>query len=206
MHPKLSNDRAIRIVNAAREEFATRGYDGARVDRIARMARTNKQLLFYYYHSKRGLFQTVLGEAASRFGGASGRDRRRPGPPLERLREALQTQFEYLASHATHAALLAQAGRSEVRPLGPALKRLVVLVAEGQGRWPGPRRRGPTHRGRSGAGAHAGLPGLGTASGDERRSAGRRRAGTGHPLEGRRCPPRHRGTYGPLGRGQLDSG
>ncbi len=36
--------------------------------------------------------------------------------------------------HPTYAALLAQAGRSEARPHSPALKRLVVLVAEGQGR------------------------------------------------------------------------
>jgi AcrR family transcriptional regulator len=134
VHPKLSNDRAIRIVNAAREEFATRGYEGARVDRIARMARTNKQLVFYYYHSKRALFQTVLAQAARDLEGHLAGIAVGQGPPLERLREALQAQFDYLASHATHAALLAQAGRSEVRPLGPALKRLVVLVAEGQGR------------------------------------------------------------------------
>jgi AcrR family transcriptional regulator len=134
LHPKLSNDRAIRIVNAAREEFATRGFEGARVDRIARMARTNKQLLFYYYHSKRGLFQTVLAQAARDLEGHLAGIAVGQGPPLERLRQALHAQFEYLASHATHAALLAQAGRSEVRPLGPALKRLVVLVAEGQGR------------------------------------------------------------------------
>src|SRR5947209_2626148 len=64
MPPKLSNDRALRIVVAARDEFARRGLAGARVEQIARRAGVNKQLLFYYYHSNRGLFQAVLAEAA----------------------------------------------------------------------------------------------------------------------------------------------
>ncbi len=49
---------------AAREEFARRGFAGARVDQIARRAGVNKQLLFYYYRSKRGLFQAVLAQTA----------------------------------------------------------------------------------------------------------------------------------------------
>jgi AcrR family transcriptional regulator len=134
VHPKLNNDRAIRIVEAAREEFAARGYDGARVERIARRAGTNKQLLFYYYHSKRGLFETVLAKAATELEAHVAATAVGHGPPLERLRHALQAQFDYLVKHPTYAALLAQAGRSEARPLSPALKRLVVLVAEGQGR------------------------------------------------------------------------
>jgi AcrR family transcriptional regulator len=135
LNPKLSNDKAIRIITAARAEFAARGYEGARIERIARQARANKQLVFYYYHSKRGLFQAVLTHAARELEevldtlGSSA-----SGPPLERLRHALQLQFDYLTRNPTHAALLAQAGRSEARPLTPALNRLVVLVAEGQGR------------------------------------------------------------------------
>src|SRR2546427_450638 len=64
MPPKLTNDRALRILAAAREEFSRWGLDGARVARIARRAAVNKQLLFYYYHSKRGLFQAVLSRGA----------------------------------------------------------------------------------------------------------------------------------------------
>jgi len=134
VHPKLSNDRAIRIIDAAREEFAAHGYDGARMERIARRARTNKQLLFYYYHSKRGLFHTVLAQAAKELEAHVAQTVVGEGPPLERLRKALEAHFEYLANNPTYAALLAQAGRSEARPLSPALARLVVLVAEGQGR------------------------------------------------------------------------
>ncbi len=115
MAPKLSNDRALRIVQAAREEFSRRGFAGARVDQIARRAGVNKQLLFYYYHSKRGLFQAVLTESASE------------------LENAL-AQFEFLARHPQVVALLAQGTRSVGGvAFAPAINRLVVLLAEGQG-------------------------------------------------------------------------
>src|SRR2546429_3113998 len=68
MKPKLSNSSALRIVAAAREEFSRRGFDGARMDQIARRAAVNKQLLFYYFHSKRGLFTAVLARGGGRVG------------------------------------------------------------------------------------------------------------------------------------------
>ena len=52
-------------MGAATEEFSKRGFHGARVDHIARRAGVNKQLLFYYYHSKRGLFHATLARAAA---------------------------------------------------------------------------------------------------------------------------------------------
>jgi TetR/AcrR family transcriptional regulator len=132
MPPKLTNDRALRINAAAREEFARRGFAGARVDQIARHAGVNKQLLFYYYHSKRGLFQSVLADAAAELESALQSLNLPAGGPLERLRLALQAQFEFLARNPQMVALLGQAGRAGTA-FGPAIKRLVVLLAEGQG-------------------------------------------------------------------------
>src|SRR5947207_14623483 len=97
MPPKLSNDRALRIVAAAREEFARRGFAGARVEQIARRAGVNKQLLFYYYHSKRGLFQAVLAEAASELEAALSKLKLPSGVPLGRRRLPLQPQSDLLA-------------------------------------------------------------------------------------------------------------
>ncbi len=132
MPPKLSNDRALRIGAAAREEFAKRGYAGARVEQIARRAGVNKQLLFYYYHSKRGLFQTVLTQAAGELENALTGLALPAGGPLERLRLTLQAQFEFLARNPQIVALLGQGTRSNAA-FAPAIKRLVVLLAEGQG-------------------------------------------------------------------------
>ncbi len=129
MPPKLSNKRALRIIAAAREEYAKRGFSGARVEEIARRAGVNKQLLFYYYHSKRGLFQAVLGQAAVELEDALDALALPSGRPLDRLRRALEAQFDFLARHPELATLLTQSGGA----FAPAIKRLVVLFAEGQG-------------------------------------------------------------------------
>jgi AcrR family transcriptional regulator len=133
--PKLSNSRALQIIAAAREEYAKRGFAGARVDHIARRAGVNKQLLFYYYHSKHGLFQAVLAQAASELEIALAALASPAGRPLDRLRRALEAQFDFLARHPELVALLAQpgGGRVDLAPFAPAIKRLVVLLAEGQG-------------------------------------------------------------------------
>jgi len=127
--PKLTNSRALRIIAAAREEYAKRGFAGARVELIARRAGVNKQLLFYYYHSKRGLFQAVLTQAAGELEAALATLALPSGRPLERLRLALEAQFDYLARHSEIVTLLAESGGA----FAPAIKRLVVLLAEGQG-------------------------------------------------------------------------
>jgi AcrR family transcriptional regulator len=53
-------DSREQILKAAAEEFAAHGFAGAGVDRIARRARVNKSLLYYYFGSKRRLYTTVL--------------------------------------------------------------------------------------------------------------------------------------------------
>jgi len=108
------------------------------VDQIARKAGVNKQLLFYYFHSKRGLFNAVLAKGASQLEQALA-DLPLPAgnadpQPLDRIRIALAAQFDFLAGHPELVTLLTQAGRSDARPFAPAIKRLVVLLAEGQGR------------------------------------------------------------------------
>jgi AcrR family transcriptional regulator len=49
-----------RILEAAFAEFATHGFAGARVDRIAKAAGCNKNLIYIYFDSKEGLFDATL--------------------------------------------------------------------------------------------------------------------------------------------------
>src|ERR1700675_1754234 len=50
-----------RILAAALQEFAAKGFAGARVARIARRARVNKRMLYHYFGNKDGLFREILG-------------------------------------------------------------------------------------------------------------------------------------------------
>lgn len=52
-----------KILKAATREFSQKGFDGARVDRIADLAGVNKQMLYHYFGSKDGLFTIVLENA-----------------------------------------------------------------------------------------------------------------------------------------------
>lgn len=53
-------DARDRILGRALEEFAEHGIEGARVDRIARNARINKAMIYYYFNSKENLYAEVL--------------------------------------------------------------------------------------------------------------------------------------------------
>jgi len=50
----------LRILKAAKEEFAAHGLAGARVDRIAAKAGANKRMLYYHVGKKDELYLTVL--------------------------------------------------------------------------------------------------------------------------------------------------
>ena len=53
--------RRERLLETATREFAAKGLAGARVDAIARAARSNKQLVYYYFGNKIGLYNEVIG-------------------------------------------------------------------------------------------------------------------------------------------------
>src|SRR5262249_43303897 len=55
-------DRRAQILRVATAEFAEKGLAGARVAEIAAKSRSNKQLIYYYFKSKVGLYEEVLGQ------------------------------------------------------------------------------------------------------------------------------------------------
>lgn len=60
MTERDANATRARIMAAATAEFATYGLAGARVDRIAVAARTNKAQLYHYFGGKQTLFDLVF--------------------------------------------------------------------------------------------------------------------------------------------------
>lgn len=60
---RSSERTKARIIEAATNEFAAKGYDGARVDSIAQAADVNKTTMYHYFGNKDNLFAAVLENA-----------------------------------------------------------------------------------------------------------------------------------------------
>ncbi len=64
---KRDNQTETAILEAARRVFTQRGFDGARMDEIAKAAGINRALLHYYFRSKDKLFDLVFAQRAREF-------------------------------------------------------------------------------------------------------------------------------------------
>ncbi len=60
-------DTEKKILEAAREVFSEKGYDGARMQEIADKAKINKAMLHYYFRSKERLFEHIFIDAFQEF-------------------------------------------------------------------------------------------------------------------------------------------
>ena len=57
---RKSGETLQNIISAAQREFAAKGFDGARVDSIARRAKINKAMIYYHFKSKKILYRAVF--------------------------------------------------------------------------------------------------------------------------------------------------
>jgi AcrR family transcriptional regulator len=66
--PERRDPEATRrnILEIATEEFADKGFSGARVDDIAARTNTSKRMIYYYFGDKEGLFVAVIEQAYGR--------------------------------------------------------------------------------------------------------------------------------------------
>jgi AcrR family transcriptional regulator len=58
--PKSHDSTAEQILRTATEVFAEKGYDGARVEEIARAAKVNKATLYYQIGDKQALYEAII--------------------------------------------------------------------------------------------------------------------------------------------------
>jgi len=92
------NPARARILDAATGEFAAHGYDGARIDAIARRAGVNKALLYYYFPNKTELYRRLVLEhllAASVALETAGTP---DAPPAESVERMILALFEILSA------------------------------------------------------------------------------------------------------------
>jgi TetR/AcrR family transcriptional regulator len=90
------------ILQAAIREFAREGIAGARTDAIAKAAKVNKALLYYYFHDKDALYGAALDHVFQE------RNRRLMPvlaadiPPGEKILRYVGAFFDYLAENPAH--------------------------------------------------------------------------------------------------------
>jgi TetR/AcrR family transcriptional regulator len=88
------------ILQAAIREFGQQGIAGARTDAIARAARVNKALLYYYFKDKETLYGAALDYAFGQLGQHMLEVLDRDLPPREKLLVYVGTYFDFIAGHA----------------------------------------------------------------------------------------------------------
>ncbi len=103
--PEVSDVRG-RIVNAALDLFAAKGYAAASLREIAEAARTTKPMIYYYFQSKEGLYASTLGERLQAFADAIDRATERDDDPRDRLRAFSDAYLAYFQSQEPHLAFV----------------------------------------------------------------------------------------------------
>jgi len=101
--PTVSPDRILQV---AAREFADRGYAGARVDRIARLARVNKAMLYYHFGSKKALYRALLLQVFSHAGQRLTAIADGPGPADRKIHDVIGAMGAFVAEHAFFPAIM----------------------------------------------------------------------------------------------------
>jgi TetR/AcrR family transcriptional regulator len=94
------------ILQAAAQEFAKLGIAGARTDAIAREARVNKALLYYYFNDKETLYGAVLDHAFTGMKSSVFRVLDSDLPPREKILAYVGAYFDFIASNQIYPKLM----------------------------------------------------------------------------------------------------
>jgi TetR/AcrR family transcriptional regulator len=94
------------ILKAAAHEFAEFGIAGARTDAIAREARVNKALLYYYFKDKETLYGAVLDDAFSGLKSTVFRVLDSDLPPRQKILAYAGAYFDFIASNQLYPRLM----------------------------------------------------------------------------------------------------
>ncbi len=94
------------ILQAAAQEFAEHGIAGARTDAIARAAKVNKALLYYYFQDKETLYGAVLDHAFTGMRASVFRVLDSNLPPREKILAYVGAYFDFIASNQIYPKLM----------------------------------------------------------------------------------------------------
>jgi len=131
------------ILRAAMQEFAYEGVAGARTDAIAKAARVNKALLYYYFKDKETLYGAILDQV---FGGLTSTIRpilESNLPPRQKVLAYAGAHFDYVAASPMYPRVVQwemmrskRGGTGQLRRIAqtyfqPTYRRLAQVLREG---------------------------------------------------------------------------
>ncbi|MFZ4481274.1 MAG: TetR family transcriptional regulator [Rhodoferax sp.] len=101
------------LIATAVTEFASKGFSGARVDEIAASAGVNKQLVYYYFESKQGLYLAALEAVYAEIREKEKSLSMGSLEPLDAMAQLIGFSFDYLAEHPEFIAILTDENRNQ---------------------------------------------------------------------------------------------
>jgi TetR/AcrR family transcriptional regulator len=134
-----SPDTRNLILNAAEHIFAESGLAGARIDAIARAARVNKALIYYYFKSKDALYLAIVERHMKEFSTqalellASGRS------VQDKVLDYVSMHFDFIAARTEYPRLYQRFMMADSRPFlrirqkyfAPVAKKFQSVIAQG---------------------------------------------------------------------------
>jgi AcrR family transcriptional regulator len=140
--PKAPEENRARMVAAAIEEFAARGFKGASMDAIAARTHTTRALINYYFGSKEKLYIAVLEQVYSEIRDAEGGLDLDHLQPVEAVRRIVEFTYNYYVEHEGFVRLVVAENQARGRHLRkskamrtlnrPIIDRLADVIARGQ--------------------------------------------------------------------------
>jgi AcrR family transcriptional regulator len=140
--PKTPQANRARIVQAAIDEFAARGFKGASMDAIAARTDTTRALINYYFGSKEKLYIAVLERVYAEIREAEGKLDLDHLPPAQAVCRIVEFTYNYYVAHEGFVRLVVAENQARGRHLRksaamrslnrPIIDRLARVVARGQ--------------------------------------------------------------------------
>jgi len=140
--PKAPEANRGRIIQAAMDEFAARGFKGASMDAIAARTHTTRALINYYFGSKEKLYIGVLEQVYGEIREAEGELDLDHLAPVDAMRRIVEFTYNYYVTHEGFVRLVVAENQARGRQFRksktmrtlnrPIIDRLSRVIARGQ--------------------------------------------------------------------------
>jgi len=133
--PKRQRDpekSRARILKAATDEFCAHGFNGARVERIARKSCANMRMLYHYFGSKEGLYLAALDKVYSEIRSEERKLNLGAFDPVAGMLELVCFTFDFFATHPEFVGLINNENLMKGRFLkkSPKIRAMTIPLVE----------------------------------------------------------------------------